>query len=118
MYQVRVVSEDFARGGINVVIGIRGRSESDSTVVVTQLSTDYHKTQALEPHVVAPAIFLSDEIARPLLDALAAHYGGSGDTRMLRRDYDAERKRVDTLVEALIEQGRGQVVLMPTGEVR
>jgi hypothetical protein len=38
---------------------------------------------------------LHDEDARALLSALLTHYEGGEDTRSLRRDYDAERKRVD-----------------------
>ncbi len=46
---------------------------------------------------------LPDEIARPLLDALHRHYAGTTDARDLRADYDHERKRVDRLINALIE---------------
>jgi hypothetical protein len=48
--------------------------------------------------MVAPTLVLSDEIARPLLDALSRYYNGAEDSRALRRDYDGERKRVDTLI--------------------
>lgn len=48
-----------------------------------------------------PALKLDDDLARALLDALAAHYGGTSDTRQLRRDYEAERARVDRLLELL-----------------
>lgn len=51
--------------------------------------------------MVAPTLVLSDEIARPLLDALSRYYNGAEDTRALRRDYDAERKRTDTLIDHL-----------------
>lgn len=50
---------------------------------------------------VAPTLQLGDNEARALLEALARHYGGADDVRALRRDYDAERKRVDTLTSAL-----------------
>jgi hypothetical protein len=45
-----------------------------------------------------PTMTLDDGSARALLDALSRHYEGAEDTRALRRDYDAERKRVDTLI--------------------
>lgn len=42
---------------------------------------------------------LSEEDARAIYEALADHYGHTGhDTRALRRDYDAERARVDKLL--------------------
>lgn len=46
---------------------------------------------------------LSEDEARALYEALASYFGGAGhDTRALRADYDAERKRVDTMIAALI----------------
>lgn len=49
---------------------------------------------------------LNDEFARALLTALLAYYEGGEDTRSLRRDYDAERKRVDKMLDALISADR------------
>ncbi len=51
---------------------------------------------------LAPTLQIGDSEARALLEALARHYGGADDVRALRRDYDAERKRVDTLSASLI----------------
>lgn len=51
--------------------------------------------------VVEPTLQLGDDEARALLEALTSHYSGVEDTRALRRDYDAERKRVDDLTSAL-----------------
>ncbi|MCW2915521.1 MAG: hypothetical protein JWN52_3589 [Actinomycetia bacterium] len=51
--------------------------------------------------MVEPTLTLHDGEARALLDALANHYGGAEDTRALRRDYDAERRRVDDLTASL-----------------
>lgn len=53
------------------------------------------------PDIVAPTFQLGDSEARALLEALARHYAGAADVRALRRDYDAERKRVDLLTSAL-----------------
>lgn len=44
-----------------------------------------------------PTMTLDGEAARALLDGLTRHFQGAEDTRALRRDYDAERKRVDDL---------------------
>ena len=42
------------------------------------------------------------EAARALYEALADHFGHAGhDARALRRDYEAERKRVDTFIAHL-----------------
>jgi hypothetical protein len=51
---------------------------------------------------VEPTMRLDNGTARALLDALASHYEGAEDTRALRRDYDAERKRVDKLADAVV----------------
>lgn len=63
----------------------------------------YMKWDALEPESieVAPTFTLPEDTGRALLEALMQHYQGSEDTRALRRDYDAERKRVDELVKTL-----------------
>lgn len=48
---------------------------------------------------------LPEADARALYDALADHFGHSGhDTRALRRDYDAERARVDRLIGAVTKE--------------
>jgi len=48
-----------------------------------------------------PSLRLEDGAARALLDALAAYFGGTGELQTLRRDYEAERKRVDRFIEHL-----------------
>lgn len=47
---------------------------------------------------------LPTDVARALYEALADHFGHSGhDTRALRKDYEAERARVDRLIDAAIK---------------
>lgn len=58
------------------------------------------------PLDVAPTLQLGDSEARALLEALAGHYNGADDVRALRRDYDAERSRVDSLTSALTDIAR------------
>lgn len=106
----RVASVDGMRDGITVVVGYRGSLEQGTQArVVTKLSaaTDTSFTgtewELVDPVDVTPALFIPDDVARALLDELSRHYGGTGDTRVLRRDYDAERARVDLLIGALIE---------------
>ena len=49
---------------------------------------------------------LREDDARALYDALADHFGHAGhDTRALRKDYDAERKRVDLLIDRMVTRG-------------
>lgn len=47
---------------------------------------------------------MSEDEARAIYEALADYFGHSGhDTRSLRKDYDAERARVDKLIDNLLE---------------
>jgi hypothetical protein len=57
----------------------------------------------VEPMALAePTMQIPAEFARALLDGLQRYFQGAEDTRALRQDYDAERKRVDKLTDALI----------------
>lgn len=53
-----------------------------------------------------PTFTLPYDSGRALLEALVRHYNGAEDTRQLRKDYDAERKRVDLLANSLIDIAR------------
>jgi hypothetical protein len=52
-----------------------------------------------------PALILRESMAREVLRALTVHYGGADDLRALRKDYEAERARVDKLIAAAISWG-------------
>jgi hypothetical protein len=56
-----------------------------------------------EAAIVEPTLTLPAVAGRALLDALALHYKGAEDTRQLRRDYDAERTRVDAQAAVLAD---------------
>lgn len=58
---------------------------------------------------IAPFATVTDDVAMALRDALTVHYGGAPETKWLRADYDAERKRVDTLTEAIISRLRSPI---------
>lgn len=64
-------------------------------------SVEFAAWEEIEPYAAEPTLTLGDEEGRALLDALTRYYSGAEDTRALRRDYDAERKRVDQLTGAL-----------------
>lgn len=53
-----------------------------------------------------PTVVLPYDSGRALLEALVHHYQGAEDTRALRRDYDAERKRVDEQAKTLADIAR------------
>jgi hypothetical protein len=64
----------------------------------------------LEPGVAGPAdgrLYLPDDSARAIYEALADYFGHAGhDVRSLRKDYDAERRRVDQFIGHLLAEGR------------
>lgn len=55
---------------------------------------------------IEPTITLRDDAARALADALVRQFQGTEDTRALRRDYDAERQRVDTQAQVIADVAR------------
>lgn len=75
----------------------------DRDVMVNFAEVEYKRIG----HHEAPAddvqpLRLDNDTARALYETLADYFGGSGhDTRALRKDYDAERKRVDRLIDHL-----------------
>lgn len=98
MIRAGVVRSNPMAETIEVMIGIPG----DEPVALVELGFHSARWQPVDPDATSPpTITIPDEVARALLDALSAHYGGTGDTRALRRDYDAERARVDRLITAL-----------------
>lgn len=59
-------------------------------------------TEPEYPEGMTPYLQMSEDAARALYEALAERFGGtSHDTRALRRDYDAERARVDKLTDVV-----------------
>lgn len=61
-------------------------------VTVTRRERDAREVSDAEP------LRLSHDMARALYEALAKHFGGAPETATLRKDYEAERARVDTFI--------------------
>ena len=57
--------------------------------------------EAPEGQEFQPTLVIPEAHARALLDALGAYFQGAENTRQLRKDYEAERARVDRLIEAV-----------------
>lgn len=99
MIQAHVLQGHFLGDTLQVYIvdhqdhGIRRllqMSDNDGTRWVELERDDGTRTDDL-----APTVQLPYDSGRTLLEALVRHYQGAEDTRQLRKDYDAERKRVD-----------------------
>lgn len=65
------------------------------TVTVSERSTAM--ADAITP------LRLSHDMARALYEALAKHFGGAPETATLRKDYEAERARVDVFIRYMTE---------------
>jgi hypothetical protein len=91
------VEQDFVRRGVAVYLG--WTDGADRMHVVEPVTLSVTVTEAGSAAVTSePSLRLSEELARALLDALSAHFGGSSDVQTLRGDYMAERARVDRLI--------------------
>jgi len=94
------VEFDPPRFGVRLAVQL-AVSENESTCIVWP---DWPVAKTVragedEPNVWLP---LTEDVARAIYEALADHFGHSGhDTRALRKDYDAERARVDAFIKHL-----------------
>jgi hypothetical protein len=98
------VEHAFAFGGVAIYLG---RKVGDDIHVIEPVNLVVSVTGVGETQTVnEPTMRLDEDLARALLDALSAHFGGSSDVQTLRKDYLAERARVDKMI-AHLTSGRG-----------
>src|SRR5690348_4972406 len=95
-----VAHRDYMRRTLDVFVGRRidggvmmRNADGSSTI-------SYDHEPVREP--AEPSFRVDEDEARALLQELIRFFDGGEDTRTLRRDYDAERSRVDKLTDALI----------------
>lgn len=104
------IQERFA-GSIAVSL-VRGEFNYGGNPMVARLEGDVPRTaweSVEDPHVaIEPTLILGEEEARVLLDALAHHYQGHSDMRLLMQDRDHERGRVDKLLDVVAEIAKGR----------
>lgn len=89
---------DYARRGVAIYLTGERHYGSGPVTAIGQPTEIVMTDIADEGAVAEPTLRLPDDMARALLDALSAHYGGTTDMRSLRKDYDDERRRVDRLI--------------------
>lgn len=98
------VSFDHGRWGVALWLG---RKTADGLHIVEPV--DLVVTTTTLDEVAAwtePTLRLPEDMARALLDALAGHFGGTSDVQTLRKDYLAERARVDLMIGHLTSAPR------------
>lgn len=96
------VEQDFVAQGVRVYLMVRRADGTGAVTPAVAQPVDVVLSDT-DPYVqVEPFLRLPEEAAHALLDALAAHFGGTSDVRALRRDLEAERKRVDRFIDHLI----------------
>lgn len=91
---------DMARGGVRIIV-----SPEPGVLLLWEPATykreDPQTAAMTEPHEAW--LPLREDVARAVYEALAEYYGHDVvNARQLRRDYEAERKRVDKLIDATI----------------
>jgi hypothetical protein len=97
------VTDDNWGMGVGIAIVLHLGEDGRSPAKVLRLHENgAHEWEAVPEAVrVDATLKLEDDAARALLDGLMRHYHGAEDTRALRKDYDAERGRVDKLTATL-----------------
>lgn len=100
-----VVRDDWARGQV----GIAAQRERGSVREVLQWpaslevrtydAADYSGREGPE----TDWLYIPEDLAHAIYEALADHFGHTGhDIRALRKDYDAERARVDKFIAHVV----------------
>lgn len=92
------IQEDFIPMGVRIYVtskigSARSFLQPDGTTWITVEMSEYALRDEIKPTVTLPM-----GIAEEVLQALTRHYHGADDARMLRKDYNDERERVDTVL--------------------
>lgn len=99
------VEYDVDRGGVKIAVSPWGDRDGHAVVIWPS----WPETRRITPDQglsvedeAASWLRLDADVARAIYEGLAAYFGGVGtDVRALRKDYDAERERVDRLIAHL-----------------
>lgn len=97
------VKGDWVRDGVAIAIVTHRRGDGHNVVRQwTDVYREYEPHEAISDHEDggnADWLRIPEREARALYESLAEHFGHTGnDVRALRRDYEAERGRVDKFI--------------------
>jgi len=95
------IETDFIGQGIAVNVIRRNGDRVDVMLDLGSENTFPVWQTVAEGTQAPPGLRIPDDVAKALLDALLDHYRGGHDARELRKDYDAERARVDIFIKHL-----------------
>lgn len=93
------VDHDFTYDGVAIWLGRKRDDGMEVMLPVDPVMQSVPAAAAASPD--GPSLRLPEDMARALLDALSAHFAGTSDVQTLRKDYLAERARVDKMIDRL-----------------
>ena len=99
------VQDDWMRDGVKIAVRL-SNTQDDREMI---LWGDVAVTRITEANSATPSedayLHLPNDVARAIYEALSRHFGGNVvDAVALRRDYEAERIRVDTFIKPLTRE--------------
>lgn len=100
------ISDDYVGMRVRIAI-VQDFGAGRPSHILRHAASGHHEWVELgEDAPVEPTLTLSTHEAVAVLDALTRHFHGAEDTRALRRDYDAERRRVDEQAKVIADVAR------------
>lgn len=108
-WRASVQRDDVAMGTLGILLGRAlgdGRAEYLTGLGSSMTADNRVIREGYEAH--PDLLHVPEPVARALYDALAEHFGHGAPGRQLRSDYDAERRRVDKLTDAVLAQLPGR----------
>lgn len=101
-YRVRIEQDGRVDG---IALQIFERFGEGLTLRQVRYTAAVYEPVAPEASMPSPSLTLPDDLGRALLDALAAHYGGTTGGLQQRADFEHERRRVDQFIAYLTRDG-------------
>ena len=97
------VQDDWMRNGVKIAVSLSNAPDVREMI----LWGDIAVTRIIDATMPSEDAFLHlpNDVARALYEAMSRHFGGNVvDATTLRKDYDAERTRVDLFIKHLTQE--------------
>lgn len=103
-----IVQPDLERDGVKIAV-----RRANGGIIDFSTRTEF--TEDGETETASQPLRISEDDARAVYEALGRYFGGDAvNNDRLRSDYDAERRRVDKMIDALIAGPKAIAVTYPT----